>query len=354
MLFYARKAALIVGLVVIALASSASAQLIGSRLDAAQKTDLFTFFNLTEDGRAPDGAHVRATFKTSAKSPFRPLMRVELQLTGNDAVSAAQVALSREFINSKNGVFARDLAKSFLKAALTDAQMSAHAGLFDAIRRPGSKAPAGPDAAAYAVFLGKSRAATITLDNGELSFVNQAGPDGKPELLIRVGPRPDTSAHDALFLKAADLPGMRHTQYSQNQGADSKDTAYSANGGTAGGMSVWVGKNDDAVWRLVDIRWQFPTEAAARAYHQAAERANSEGQPAVKGAPQVGSECKVFGGTSTHPALGVEITHYYYVFRVGKTVAKIYVAQGPGAKSGALTAAHVAAIAKKAASRMSK
>lgn len=354
-MFKILRNALALALALTLLAPVASARLLGTPVAEAQKTDLFRFFHLSVDGKkaVPQGQIL--TFRTSPKSPFRPLMRVEVTIDSKSVVTAATLHIDRAFVDSpRNGVFARDLAKSFLKAALPASDQKTRGALVAAIARAGRAVEREEDAAAYAVFLGKSGRYQAALSAGRLVLANGAVTAGKQWLSLSVDAASATaSATPDTFLTAADLAGMRRSQDSRSKGADARDKAFSKHGGQSAGMAVWMGGTKDAVWRLVDIRWTFPTEAAARAYHADALKANSEGAAPVPAAGKVGSECSVFGGTSTHPALGVTMTQFYYVFRVGKVVAKVYVAQGPSAAKGALTAAKVQAIAAKAAARMS-
>jgi hypothetical protein len=67
----------------------------------------------------------------------------------------------------------------------------------------------------------------------------------------------------------------------------------------------------------------------------------------------VGEECSVFGGTRSLQAGGLDITltSYFYVFRIGRVVAKLFVAQGPGAE-GSLTPETVASLAERIVERI--
>jgi hypothetical protein len=121
---------------------------------------------------------------------------------------------------------------------------------------------------------------------------------------------------------------MQLGQDSRLRGADPGDAAFVQCGGQWSGLAAWNGPETAPVSRLVDIRWVFPSSDAAIAYHRATLQTNSEGLPTVAGAPAVGSECHVFGGTTRDPVFGVEITSLMYVFRAGSVVAKLYVAEG--------------------------
>lgn len=137
-------------------------------------------------------------------------------------------------------------------------------------------------------------------------------------------PGPPSSDYLSLFLEQDELPGMRMVQDSRDLGPDSSDDAFSSYGGVAAGMRIWMDEADRPVWRLVDVRWTFPDAERAAGYHEARLVANSEGATPVPGAPTVGAECHVFG-------MSVGVTAYYYLFRVGAVVVKLFVARGPQA-----------------------
>jgi hypothetical protein len=151
-----------------------------------------------------------------------------------------------------------------------------------------------------------------------------------------------------MFLDTHDLPNnVRMTQDTRSYLplAPEDNAVFARHCGYHSGLALWEGGFDQTIWRLVDIRWVFPTAAEARAFHKATTQANSEGQPRISDAPTVGTDCAVFGGTAN--LSGTPLTHYYYLFYVQNVAVKLYVAQGPdvvGDKR--LTPAKVADFAK--------
>lgn len=132
-----------------------------------------------------------------------------------------------------------------------------------------------------------------------------------------------------LFLDASDLPSdLRPVQDSRGRGADPQDTWFVECQGEASGMMAWQAPIDSTVQRLVDIRWVFPDETCASNYHQQTLTTNCEGLPQLPQASTLGAECHVFGGKVDFGAGSV--TSYMYIFRVGRVVIKLYVAQGEG------------------------
>lgn len=171
-------------------------------------------------------------------------------------------------------------------------------------------------------------------------------------LLMRIAQDPNSVKGElflSMFLEKHDLPGnVRMTQDTRCYlPLDPRENAvFARHCGYHSGLALWEGGFDQTIWRLVDIRWVFPTERDARAYHKATVHASSEGQPKVSGAPAIGTDCAVFGGTTN--ISGKPLTHYYYIFCVQNVVVKLYVAQGPDvvAPDKRLTPAKVADIAR--------
>jgi len=157
----------------------------------------------------------------------------------------------------------------------------------------------------------------------------------------------------SLFLEAADFnPPMRRVQDTRLQGPDPKNVWFAKYQGILTGFAVWMGSPDAVIWRLVDIRAVFPTAWQASAWHAEALRYNSESQPPVAKAPAVGQECCVFGGVAPDIfGAGIKLTHFFYLFRVGRVGVKLYTAQGMESAV-ALTPQHVAAVASRIVSRI--
>jgi hypothetical protein len=156
----------------------------------------------------------------------------------------------------------------------------------------------------------------------------------------------DTEQFGALFLAPGDLgPDMELKQDSRNSGPDSRDAEFGRRRGVRAGFVVWMSHSDSPVWRLVDVRWVFPSARLADEYLRAALRSIMEGQPLVPGAESVGEGCRVGGGTRPTP-FGTQMTAFVYAFRVENVVVKLFVAQNPQLELGTLKTADVAAIAR--------
>jgi hypothetical protein len=97
------------------LPADGSAQ-VGRKLEEVRGEDFWTFFNLQPTGAVEPGAAVE--FRPAAGA-FRAMVKVTAALDGEGTIQGMELALSREFVDdAANGVFARDIARSFLRAAL--------------------------------------------------------------------------------------------------------------------------------------------------------------------------------------------------------------------------------------------
>jgi hypothetical protein len=138
-------------------------------------------------------------------------------------------------------------------------------------------------------------------------------------------------AYLSTYLDQTDVgPLHRWVQDSRLHRPDDSDDAFARLHGRQTGLSVWLAAPDQPIWRIVDIRFEFDSASDAAAYHQTRMRANSEGKPEIPDAPAVGENCHVFGGTDSVQLGGntISMTAYFYIFRVGRVVAKLFVARG--------------------------
>lgn len=253
-------------------------------------------------------------------------------------------------------------------AACTATEIRAQARTEAADQRPGTAAPS-PDAGEIAFW----ESVKDSKNAEELQAYLDAYPDGRFAPLARIrlealgkspaaaavrspaaarvasGPLSDQT-YAKLYLDASDLPqGMRLTQDSRRKSPQG-DKEFEKEGGERAGFAVWMGDDDRPVWRVVDVRWVFPTAEAAAAYHKATLRKNSENLREVPGARTPGDDGHVFGGAMS--MMGIDLVNYLYLFRVDRVVVKLYVAQGPKVKGARLRPDLVEPIADKVAARV--
>ncbi len=158
---------------------------------------------------------------------------------------------------------------------------------------------------------------------------------------------------NALYLDDADLPDyLSLGQDSRDHAPDPDDYAFAGCDGAHVGLRAWNADPTSVIGRLVDIRFVFPDEARAAAYHAERLFANSELRSEVADAPAVGEDCHVFGGPAIVEmgTVRFEMTMYYYVFRVRNVVVKLFASQGESAAS-RLTPEYAQQIAERAAAR---
>ena len=92
---------------------------VGGRLEDAKQTDFFRFFNLGEAG-ATEAERRRKVFVFRPKAGiFRDAVTVTAIVDAAGRILKMTLVLDRAFVDHKqNGIFARDIAKSFLRHAI--------------------------------------------------------------------------------------------------------------------------------------------------------------------------------------------------------------------------------------------
>src|SRR5260370_1361246 len=107
---------------------------LGEKLEQARKTEFFRWFHLEETGRQAGASVVQ--FKPSGEK-FRSLVTVNLSVDSGQRLVGAELILSRSFVDSgRDGMFARDIAKSFLRVVTTAEDRKAIASLVAEIEQP--------------------------------------------------------------------------------------------------------------------------------------------------------------------------------------------------------------------------
>lgn len=158
-------------------------------LKTEQGSDFFTFFHLAEVGvpTAVGASQAWHSFRPSGPA-FHDLVELDVLAAADGTIGAASLGLDRSFIDDpRNGIFARDIVKSFL--TWTDRKPSPQlssliANLADLSSSGGTviimqgtaPTPRPPDATGgYGVYLGRDRHAAFADDGIRLAFTNFPG-----------------------------------------------------------------------------------------------------------------------------------------------------------------------------------
>jgi hypothetical protein len=177
---------------------SASPPLLG-RLDEERKDEFFAWFNLEERSAPSPGGNGRMRYFFHPAGPaFQQFVTLDLTVARGGEIVGAVLAIDRDFVeDNRNGVFARDIAKSFLTWTLRHEPSGRARPLIDniaslassgapVIMRADAAPPVPPvdDTGGYAVYLGQRAAAEIALEPLRLALRNRA--NGRRWLILEV------------------------------------------------------------------------------------------------------------------------------------------------------------------------
>jgi hypothetical protein len=105
---------------------------LGETLDQAKQTEFFRWFHLDETGRTARVVH----FKPSGDK-FHNLVTLNLALDTRGRLAGAELILLRSFVDSgRDGMFARDIAKSFVRVVTPAEERDTVADLLAEIEQP--------------------------------------------------------------------------------------------------------------------------------------------------------------------------------------------------------------------------
>lgn len=151
--------------------------------------------------------------------------------------------------------------------------------------------------------------------------------------LARLAPPPTKTTDPTwppLFLDEAELAGFERREDRRDENPITNDRVFAEQRGIAAGSVVWLGQEFWAMWRVVDTRWLFPSVATAAAYADAMVASANEGLPPLP-VPAIGDAARGFGGVELGKAQGMRYAGQVLYLRVGRMVAKLFVAEGPKA-----------------------
>jgi hypothetical protein len=110
----------------------------GENLEQAKQTNFFRFFNLEQTQATRVGGDTVTAFKPSG-AKFRPLVTVQVTTGGQGRIKAVEMVVGRSFLDyPQNGIFARDIAKSFPLVGLPSPQDRETADLINEIESQGT------------------------------------------------------------------------------------------------------------------------------------------------------------------------------------------------------------------------
>jgi hypothetical protein len=159
----------------------------GGTLDQAKQTGFFKWFMLEQTGESTENGGKQFVFQPSGDR-FHNLTRVNVKVDGQGHIVAVELALQREFVDSSSvGIYARDIAKSFLQTGVNPQDQESLTNLVREIDQlKGSSAPviaasgavksppAGPPSDGYRVYLGQRDSFQLALPHGQsLSLENK-------------------------------------------------------------------------------------------------------------------------------------------------------------------------------------
>lgn len=164
----------------------------GETLEQAKQTGFFKWFMLAQTAESTDSGAKQITFQPTGDQ-FHNLTHVNVKVDAQGHIVAIELVLSREFVDSSSvGIFARDIAKSFVQTGVNPQDQENVVNLVREIDQPqGSSAPiilhqdavkpppSGPPSQGYLVYLGKRDAFQIALPHGQILNMENKAPDKK-------------------------------------------------------------------------------------------------------------------------------------------------------------------------------
>jgi hypothetical protein len=173
-----------------------------ANIAAAKKTDFFEFFHLEQTrSKVDDSQHTIMSFRPDAPT-FHDLVELKVKLNQDEFILNSELSIARSFLDGRfpNGVFAADLAKSFLQFSIPEARQDPVGELIEEIwnrshgevkkipvpaaKRAEAGLPSMPSLA-YLTYVGAQESYLQALSGGTLRL-NNITSDGVRYLLISV------------------------------------------------------------------------------------------------------------------------------------------------------------------------
>ena len=182
---------LFVALCAVLISSPEASANLGDRFEEVKKTDFFIFFNLVEVGKTSDPQQNDVIAFRPRGAKFRELTLVHVKVDKTGLILEMTLTLGRAFLNHEaDGLFARDMTKSFLLSAVPVSDLRAINDLVNEIqfpresnamqmihKKPPPELPAKPTPG-YLVYLGKGNRHEERLSQGILRLENMKDDEG--------------------------------------------------------------------------------------------------------------------------------------------------------------------------------
>jgi hypothetical protein len=154
-------------------------------LETALQTEFFKWFHLEETERRPEAPNESVRFRPSGPK-FHDLCYLDILTSGGGAMVRMELVARRDYVDGRDGVFAQDMVKSFLLAALPAACQAVLADFMREITALPAKSGATPGCQA---FRGLQSAWSAQTGWSRVVIANLHLPEG-PTLVVQVGPNP--------------------------------------------------------------------------------------------------------------------------------------------------------------------
>jgi hypothetical protein len=174
---------------------------LGRTLETACLSEFLRWFHLRESSRTPDPPGECIEFH-SAGEKFRDLWHLEIRSALGGEMVCVNLIVRRSFIESNEGLFAQDLVKSFLFAALPDACRSALHDFMAEMNEPYRNG----ETLGYTTFRGRHPEWHAETGWSRLVLANTMLSQGT-SLVVQVSPNP--TAPNAIAIPAAQSAGIK-------------------------------------------------------------------------------------------------------------------------------------------------
>jgi hypothetical protein len=160
-------------------------------LEAERKEHFFSWFHFDPLGDPAPASSGRAwhCFRPNGEA-FRSMVELDVLIDRSGRILESRLGLDRSFADHpRNGIFARDLVKSYLQWGLTDPAHPEARPLIENIANPAAAgaplliharamppAPGEDTTGGYLVYLGRRRSTEAILGNSKLTIANLSGP----------------------------------------------------------------------------------------------------------------------------------------------------------------------------------